>query len=251
MSYLKGFLASLGMFSILPVPHFIWNDAIVAKMIPTFPFVGLVIGLLWWFFAGILMVLHVPTGLFIALLGVFVPIITGFIHLDGYMDTADAILSRRMELTERRRILKDPTTGCFAVIAFGLYLLLWVCGLMGLLERGISLKILILIPILARSVGGIAVMALPSMTEQGYGAGFRKGAQLSSFVIPVFAIICAVMGAWYLVDGWSAFACLGAVGVGFLVAMGCYRNLEGFNGDLAGCTIILTELTAVLLLGCI
>ena len=41
---------------------------------------------------------------------------TGFLHLDGFMDSCDAILSRR-DLEERRRILKDPHTGSFAVIS--------------------------------------------------------------------------------------------------------------------------------------
>lgn len=42
-------------------------------------------------------------------------LVTGFMHLDGYMDVCDAVLSRR-ELATRQRILKDSHCGAFAVI---------------------------------------------------------------------------------------------------------------------------------------
>lgn len=42
-------------------------------------------------------------------------IITGMLHLDGFMDVCDAILSRRSK-EEKLRILKDSATGAFAVI---------------------------------------------------------------------------------------------------------------------------------------
>ena len=43
-------------------------------------------------------------------------ILTGMLHLDGYMDVCDALLSRR-DKQEKLRILKDPHTGAFAVIS--------------------------------------------------------------------------------------------------------------------------------------
>lgn len=42
-------------------------------------------------------------------------LVTGFLHLDGYMDVCDALLSRR-DLTTRQKILKDSHCGAFAVI---------------------------------------------------------------------------------------------------------------------------------------
>ncbi|MFR0733457.1 MAG: adenosylcobinamide-GDP ribazoletransferase [Oscillospiraceae bacterium] len=41
---------------------------------------------------------------------------TGFLHLDGYMDVCDAVLSRR-DLATRQKILKDLHCGAFAVIS--------------------------------------------------------------------------------------------------------------------------------------
>ncbi len=42
-------------------------------------------------------------------------LVTGFLHLDGYMDVCDALLSRR-DLATRQKILKDSHCGAFAVI---------------------------------------------------------------------------------------------------------------------------------------
>lgn len=41
---------------------------------------------------------------------------TGFLHLDGFMDVCDAVLSRR-DLPRRQEILKDSHCGAFAVIS--------------------------------------------------------------------------------------------------------------------------------------
>lgn len=42
-------------------------------------------------------------------------LLTGFLHLDGFMDCCDAILSRR-DLPTRQKILKDSHVGSFAVV---------------------------------------------------------------------------------------------------------------------------------------
>ena len=56
-----------------------------------------------------------PVGLRALLLAVCPWLCTGFLHLDGYMDVCDAVLSRR-DLATRQRILKDSHCGAFAVI---------------------------------------------------------------------------------------------------------------------------------------
>jgi len=48
MNLIKGFIMSLGMFSIIPVPKNSWNDKYMALVIPNLPLVGVLIGLLWY-----------------------------------------------------------------------------------------------------------------------------------------------------------------------------------------------------------
>ncbi|MBR4746042.1 MAG: adenosylcobinamide-GDP ribazoletransferase, partial [Desulfovibrio sp.] len=55
-----------------------------------------------------------PTLVSGAILCAFPFLITGGIHFDGFLDVTDAVKSWR-DLDERRRILKDPNVGSFAV----------------------------------------------------------------------------------------------------------------------------------------
>ena len=57
-----------------------------------------------------------------AAVAVLIPVlVTGGIHLDGFLDTSDAL---SWQVTERRfEILKDPHTGAFVIIACCSYFL--------------------------------------------------------------------------------------------------------------------------------
>ena len=247
MNYLKGFLASLGMFSVIPVPHLEWNDKVVANMIPTFPIVGLILGSLWYGFGSLLLYLGLPINITVVAMTLFMPIMTGFIHLDGYMDTADAILSRRPELSDRRRILKDSTTGAFAVIAVICYFLTLYAVMGTIIEGGITLKVLVPAAVIARSLGGSLVIALPSMSSSGYGAGFRKDAKATSFIIPIIATVLSLSYIFIIMGINGLFSAFMAITIGLIIARCCYKNLQGFSGDLAGCTITFTEVMMLLL----
>ena len=61
-------------------------------------------------------------------IGTAIPLlVTGGFHVDGFMDTTDALSSYR-EKEERLRILKDPHIGAFAVIGVVIYYLLYAAG---------------------------------------------------------------------------------------------------------------------------
>ena len=113
---MTGFFMAWGMFCAIPCPRKVWDSEKYPRMLLSLPLIGLLIGALWAL-AGLL---AVKLGLLgAALMAVLPALLSGFIHLDGYMDCADAILSRRDRET-RLRILKDSHVGSFAVIAFGI-----------------------------------------------------------------------------------------------------------------------------------
>ena len=116
MKLLTGFLMTWGNFCSLPCPVKRWDDNCKSLMLGFLPTIGLVIGLLW---AGIyvgLVYLSFPF-LVVSFILAFLPFsLCGFMHMDGFMDCSDAIMSRR-PLEERQRILKDTHTGAFAVIS--------------------------------------------------------------------------------------------------------------------------------------
>ena len=102
--WIYGFFMAWGMFLALPCPLKIWNERARSKMVCCLPLVGLVVGGVWVLAAYAGRFLPPPVaGLLIAA----APwLVTGFLHLDGFMDVCDAVLSRR-DLPRRQEILKD------------------------------------------------------------------------------------------------------------------------------------------------
>ena len=112
--WVYGFFMAWGMFLAIPCPKKLWSETARRKMLVCLPLVGLLVGGIW---AGAWLLLRGAPGPVRAAVCAAVPwLVTGFMHLDGYMDVCDAVLSRR-DLPTRRRILKDSHCGAFAVIA--------------------------------------------------------------------------------------------------------------------------------------
>ena len=92
-----------------------------------FPWVGAVIGALWYLWKWFCDRFAVGT-LCYAAVGTAIPIlITGGFHVDGFLDTCDALHSYQPR--ERKlEILKDSHIGAFAVIMLALYGLIFLGG---------------------------------------------------------------------------------------------------------------------------
>lgn len=240
---------ALGMFTILPVPRPKWDDASTGLLLPMFPLVGVVLGGLWYGAAWVLALWQPPALLHAVFLCLVPCVLTGFLHMDGYLDAADAVLSRR-ELAERQRILKDAHIGSFGAIALAIYCLLAVASAHAMVQRpgaGVTAALL-LVPVFSRCCCGVLLLHAPLLSQTGYAAMYRRSAR------PVHtAWLCAV-GAACLAAGWffggaavlaPLVACLAGGG---LTALVLCRNLGGVNGDVSGCALTVGELCALLCL---
>ena len=121
----NSFKVAFAMFSKIPVPQAEWTKENMKYMFCFFPFIGTVIGAVFLAadYLGERLSLS-PIDIRIAVLLVAVPVlITGGIHVDGLLDTADA-LSSWQERERRLEILKDSHAGAFAVITGCVYFLL-------------------------------------------------------------------------------------------------------------------------------
>ena len=138
--WICGFFMAWGMFLAIPCPRKIWSEGARQKMLVCMPLVGLLAGGVW---AGAWLLLRGAPGPVRAAVCAAVPwLVTGFMHLDGYMDVCDAVLSRR-DLATRQRILKDSHCGAFAVICMVLLALsvglpLWLDGSFGPLAAAVG-----------------------------------------------------------------------------------------------------------------
>ena len=165
-------------------------------------------------------------------------LVTGFMHLDGYMDVCDAVLSRR-DLPTRRRILKDSHCGAFAVICLVLLALgQWSLFLSAGENR--SLLGLCCIPAAVRCCAGLAVGKLRPMGTSQYAAMRHLSSGLT-------AALCLLLGLFTILPiGISfSFGPLAAAAGYVLAAAYGYRQLDGMSGDISGFALTLGELAGV------
>lgn len=242
----NGFVMSLSMFSIIPMPA-IWDDKAFCFVIPSFPLVGAVIGGLWFGFSLLLSWLNLPLMLSAALLLLFPLFISGFIHIDGLMDVSDAIGSRA-EIPQKRAILKDSHVGAFAVIAFGCYLIIGFSAACGIVARGINPVAFIFIPVLSRSLAGAVLLNGRLISDTGFGAAFRKNTNaLHTGIVVCFGVACVVLG--YLFGRLPVlFPLLALLLGGLLSALCVIKQLDGISGDGCGFIITASELCALIAL---
>lgn len=90
--FIYGFFMAWGMFLAIPCPFRRWDEAARGRMLGFLPLIGLIVGAIWLR----PLVLHGSQFTLCrrALILCALPwLVTGFLHLDGFMDVCDAVLS--------------------------------------------------------------------------------------------------------------------------------------------------------------
>lgn len=158
-----------GNFCSLPCPVKRWDSNHTSLMLGFLPLIGLVIGIVWAAAYFGLVFLGFPFFA-VAFFITFLPFaLCGFMHMDGFMDCCDAIMSRR-PLEDRQRILKDSNTGAFAVVSMIFLVLGYFCFLSTAVTTGIDFVNMIMIVVLSRSVAGLHVLLCRPMGQSQYAA---------------------------------------------------------------------------------
>lgn len=237
--YLHAFAMCQSMFCAIPCPWNVWDEEAKDKMLLFLPVVGLEIGGIWAVLAWAALRLHLPALAAGGLLCAYPYVVTGFIHLDGYMDVTDAVKSCR-NLERRREILKDSHVGSFAVIGLCLLMLAQFALFASAPETADPL-ILIFIPAVSRCCSALAVTVLKPMSTSQYAD--RKKTKMHMVVFTVMLCIFHVAG--FLLCGKYGFALIGCL-VGYGLALRrAYKSLDGMNGDISGYALTIGELCAV------
>lgn len=234
---------AFSMFSALPLPLRVWDEKARPLMLVFLPVVGLVLGLLWYGLAQLMRLLVLPGAVFAALLTLYPYLITGHLHLDGYMDCADAILSRRSP-EEKRRILKDPHVGAFAVISLAALFLLCFAFAFSLPETA-ELRALIFVPAAVRCASALCVENFRPLPGSQYAKGFDRSARrVHSGVLG--AMLLLSLSAAFLLGGTGAILPLLAAALACLLSILYAKGqLGGMSGDVAGYGTVLGEAAAL------
>ena len=240
---MKLWLYALGMcqsmFCALPFPWHGWEEKARDRMLLCLPLIGLEIGLCWRFLLWVCDQIALPQALRGVVLCAAPFLLTGFLHLDGFMDVTDAVRSYR-SLERRREILKDSHVGSFAVIGVVLLILAQFAASVSLYP-GMRMNVLILLPVVSRCCSVLAIELLPPMATSQYAQ--RKPHVLPPLVMLVLAIGC---GFWMRTKfGLTLLFCV----AGFCLALlRAYRSLKGMNGDISGYCLTIGELTGLVAL---
>lgn len=165
MRIIKSFFIAFSMYSKIPMPQFQWKDEDMRYALCFFPWVGAVIGALWYLWKWFCDRFAVGT-LCYAVVGTAIPLlVTGGFHVDGFLDTCDALHSYQPR-DRKLEILKDSHIGAFAVIMLALYGLIFLGGF----SEITTLRMLTVTGagcFLSRVLSGIAVVSFPSAKQEG------------------------------------------------------------------------------------
>ena len=236
--YLHAFAMCQSMFCSIPAPQ-VWDEKAKDKMLLFLPIVGLEIGLIWAGIAWLCRFLQLPTLVTGLILCAYPYLVTGFIHLDGYMDVTDAVKSWR-SLERRREILKDSHVGSFAVIGIVL-LMLAQFALFASAPENANYLVLIFVPAVSRCCSSLAVTGLKPMATSQYAEQQKP----KSHIVVLMVMLCAFIAAGFLLCGKYGLALAGClIGYGLALRRG-YKSLEGMNGDISGYALTIGELCAV------
>lgn len=245
--YYKGFLMAISMFTIIPLPRYEWDDEGGKNIMKFYPVIGLIVGVIWYLVLRVLSLLGASTMVIAAITLITPFLLTGMLHLDGYMDVCDALLSRGNK-EEKLRILKDPHTGAFAVISVVMLFVVNFSAIYTVVDKNNSIIGLILIPIISRSLMGYLLLSKESMKGSSLGAFFKQGTGKADKAILITCLILSIIISVFVFRIYGVIMSLSMILVSIFFVSNAAKEFDGMSGDSAGYGLVIAETVGVLIL---
>lgn len=242
----NSFKIAFSMYSRIPMPKSEWTKENMRYALCFFPAVGVIVGLLVILWVRFCISLGLETLAYTAGMVLIPVIVTGGIHVDGFMDTADA-LSSYQNREKKLLILKDPNCGAFAVTACISYFLAYGGAVS---EIGSDYILLLACGfVLSRSLSAFSIASFPMAKDTGLAAAFsgashKKAVRGVSAVTAAVSIVCMC----FLHPAAGLLCTGGAVFTFFWYYRMSKKQFGGITGDLAGWFLQMCELSTVLCL---
>jgi adenosylcobinamide-GDP ribazoletransferase len=255
---MKRFLAALRFLTIFPIPGS-WGSAEedLARSVPCFPLVGLLLGGLAAAAAWALGRLDVPPMLAALALVVLLLGFSGCLHLDGLSDSADGLLSSRSR-DRMLEIMKDSHVGPMGLVAV-LVILLAKFSALASMRPGLRWPAVFLMPLAGRAAIVLHLALLRYVRPGGLGTVFcqvgpacRAGPGLSrsasssrsasgTYLAAVWSLALLAAVCWGLF-GPRGLAIGGIALAAMFVSAGYLKGkLGGITGDTLGAVCELVE----------
>ncbi len=202
-----------------------------------FPFIGVLLGLLLTaLHAGLRLVL--PQNVVAALVLAAWVILTGALHLDGFLDSCDGLFGGATP-EDRLRILRDEQVGAFAMAGGVLLLLVKYAALSSSPD---PFPALFLAPVLGRWGMALAVVAFPYARAEGLGRAMKDHAGPRALAL---ATVVAFGTAWFAGGVRGLLAGALVAGLTWAVARFTLARIPGLTGDIYGAICELAEVAVL------
>lgn len=248
MNVIKSIIIAFSMFSKIPMPNVKWEKQNMKYTFCFLPFIGLLIGVVeigWFKLAEYMQLNNIVFG---AVATVIPVVVTGGIHIDGFMDTCDALgaHSSREKMIE---ILDDSRVGAFAMIGVILYFLVFF-GAMTCFYNLRQVQMCMIVFFSSRALSAFVIVSTDTLKQSGLLYTFKNGTD--KIVTGLFALVYILVSAG-LFEMFNML--IGAVTVIVLFFTTLYflgiivKKFGGISGDLIGWFISMAELLAIVVIG--
>jgi len=237
------FLAALQFLTSIPIPgRHETSPEKLGRATAYFPVVGLVIGVilvgLHW-----LLSLIWPPAVVNALVIVALVILTGALHLDGFVDTCDGIAGHKTT-EERWRVMHDSRAGAFGIVGVVVLLLVKYVALNSI-PPVFTTAVLLFMPVVSRWAMVYAIFVYRYARPSGLGTAFKQATRWPQFTAATVITLGLAFALWtmFSISGLLLICCIWIVTAG-LAAYLKYK-FAGLTGDTYGA---INEVAEVLLL---
>ncbi len=242
MTIIKSFFGALVFYTIFPLMSLTKNLELEFGRIARWaPLIGLLLGGLLALLDWVLFYLGMPVLTRTAVVVSVWISLTGGLHFDGVLDTADGLAV--LDPERRLQVMKDSTIGAFAVMAGSIVLLLKVVALSDISsQRWLAL--------MAAAGWGrwgqvVAIAFYPYLKAEGKGAFHRENFSFPGDMCLGLVFLLALSGVEFWLSPEMSWLGVWTVIIGgaiaLLTGLWFYWHLGGHTGDTYGATVEWTE----------
>lgn len=238
---------AISTYSILPVQQIDWTEENLSSTVNYIPIIGVFSGLLLCGWHRLCLI-YIPYSILFSALATLIPVlISGGIHVDGYMDTWDALGSYQSR-ARKLEIMKDSHSGAFAMISL-IALLILELGLWQVLASSASRTILVVAlgQILARSLSVMAAGILPRAKKEGMMHDLTSqisNRRLMVTMLIISLIVSSLMVIASLIHGLAAIS-LAALTLLYYCRV-ARKQFGGVTGDTSGFAVEIIYLSVII-----
>lgn len=231
---IKVVFAAFAFLTIIPIKS-MYEEKTLGRSCAYFPFVGFILGIATASFA-LLHIYGVSTHLIAAAVIILPQLLTGGLHFDALMDSADGLYGYR-SLNDRLRIMRDSQSGAIGVLSAVCVVIMKYSLIMSMPAETIFYAVIGALTF-SRFVMTVCCCFLPYAREEGKAEAFTRYAKLSQFITA--ALITALI--FYCFFGISVLAVLSLSALlTSIFIIYAYNKIKGVTGDTIGASSEIAE----------